>query len=556
MQKYPNHTLPCRETVRLLALVVALNAAVLGGGAHAGEIDTGSSDFKVRWDNTFKYSVAARLKQPSPELVDGPNAVNSDDGDRNFHRGLISNRVDVLSELDVTYQQFGARISGAGWYDTVYNRDTANNSPFTYNALSVPYTRFPEGTGNQHGRRAELMDAFVFVKGDIDGMRGILRFGKHALVYGETLFFGANGIAYAQQPVDIAKLLSVPNTQFKELIRPVSQISGQIQLSQNVTFGAYYQLRWAESLLPGTGSYFGTLDVFPTGGERLLTGPTSAYIRAPDQKPDNTGQGGVQLKWTPTGSNVDLGFYAACYSEKSPALVLSPATGSFRWAYGDNIKTYGVSASTTFGDFNVAGEASVRRNTPLVSSGSADLFGIVPAAYGGPAAPGNNTDNPAYPVGNSAHLNISTLATLSPNAIASEATLLAELAWNRLTSVTHNASQLDPNATRDAWGVRALYTPTYRQVANGLDIDVPFGLAYYPKGKSSVLTSFGPDKGGDMSIGVNARYLNEWFVNLGYTHYYGAGGVATLLQGAATVYTYKQNLKDRDFVSFSIRRTF
>jgi hypothetical protein len=198
----------------------------------------------------------------------------------------------------------------------------------------------------------------------------------------------------------------------------------------------------------------------------------------------------------------------------------------------------------------------VRRNTPLVSSGSVDLFNLVPAAFGGPAALSDNNDNPAYPVGNSAHFNLSTLATISPNAIASESTLLAELAWNRLTSVTRNASQLDPNATRDAWGIRMLYTPSYRQVTSGLDIDVPIGLAYFPKGKSSVITAFGPNKGGDMSIGINGRYLNEWFVGLGYTHYYGAGDVGAVLQGTGTVYTFKQSFKDRDFVSLSVRRTF
>lgn len=555
MQKYHHQARQGRRAVRL-AVLIALDAAFLAAGAHAGELDTGNPDVKVRWDNTFKYSLAARVKQRSQELIAGADAVNADDGDRNFHRGLISNRVDLLSELDVTYQQFGARISAAAWYDTVYNRDTANDSPFTYNALSVPYTRFPEGTRNLHGRRAELLDAFVFVKGEVGEMPGILRVGKHALLYGETLFFGNNGIAYAQQPVDVVRALSVPNTQFKELVRPVSQVSGQLQLNSALTLGAYYQFRWAESVLPGTGSYFNALDVFPVGGERLFTGPTSADVRAPDLKPKNSGQGGVQLKWSPAGSNVDLGFYAARYHDKAPELIVSPGTGTFRWAYGENVKTYGVSASTTLGDFNVAGEASVRRNTPLVSSGSADLFNVIPAAFGGPAAPSDNSGNPAYPVGNSAHFNLSTLATIVPNALARESTLLAELAWNRLTSVTKNGSQLDPNATRDAWGVRALYTPTYRQVANGLDIDIPIGLAYFPKGKSSVITAFGPDKGGDMSIGINGRYLNEWFINLGYTHYYGAGGVGAVLQGAGTVYTYKQSFKDRDFVSLSVRRTF
>lgn len=46
------------------------------------------------------------------------------------------------------------------------------------------------------------------------------------------------------KPVDVVKLLSVPNTQFKEAIRPVQMLSGQVQLTSDVTLGGYYQLRW------------------------------------------------------------------------------------------------------------------------------------------------------------------------------------------------------------------------------------------------------------------------------------------------------------------------
>jgi len=52
---------------------------------------------KLRWDNTLKYSDAFRLKDQSRRLIADPN---SDDGDRNFDKGIISNRLDLLSELD------------------------------------------------------------------------------------------------------------------------------------------------------------------------------------------------------------------------------------------------------------------------------------------------------------------------------------------------------------------------------------------------------------------------------------------------------------------------
>ena len=553
-----------RGTAR--ALVVALGALCSAQDAGAGDVDTGNPEVKLRWDNTLKYSAALRLKAQSAELIATPDAPNFDDGDRNFGKGLVSNRVDLLSEIDLTYRRVGARVSGAAWYDSVYNRHTDNDSPFTYNALSAPAGEFTDATRTLHGRKAELLDAFVFANGDVAGRPVTVRLGRHALVYGETLFYGANGIAAAQQPIDVVKGQSVPNTPFKELIRPVGQVSGQVQLASNLTVGAYYQYRWEANRLPGIGSYFNMVDNVGTGVESLIVGappaPRSIYLGVVNAK--NAGQGGMQVKWTPAGSDVDLGFYAARYHDKSPQVVLGlvptpagafPAT--FRHFYHEGILTYGVSASKTFGEFNVSAEASVRRNAALSNAGSPDLYGVVPAAFGGPAAPSDNSGNPVYPVGRTAHLNVSTLATLAPNAIAAESSLAGEIAWNRVTSVTKNADHLDPNAARDAWGLRAVYTPSYRQVRPGLDIDVPVGIGYTPKGRSGALgTSFGADKGGDVSIGVNGRYEDVWFASIGVTHYYGAAATVATNGAAGTVYTYKQALKDRDFASFSLRRTF
>jgi len=548
------------------ALALAFGALLACQGARATEIDTGNPALKLRWDNTLKYSSAARLKGQAAELVDTPSSANVDDGDRNFGKGFISNRVDLLSELDLTYKKVGARVSGAAWYDFAYNRDTDNDSPFTYNALSVPNSRFPDATRRLHGRKGELLDAFVFANTDVGGMPVTVRLGRHALVYGETLFFGMNGIAAAQQPIDVVKGQSVPNTQFKELIRPIGQLSGQVQLTSNLSMGAYYQYRWEANRLPGVGSYFSVADNIGAGTESLILGapPTPRSIYTGEVKAKNSGQGGMQLKWTPAGSDIDLGFYAARYHDKSPQVVLNlvptpvgPFPATFQHFYHEGVRTYGVSATRTFGEFNVSAEASVRHNAPLSHAGSPDLYGIVPAAFGGPAAPSDNSGNPTYPVGRTAHLNLSTLATLTPNFIAAESALVGEIAWNRVTSVTKNADHLDPNATRDAWGLRMVYTPTYRQVMPGLDIDVPLGIGYTPKGRSGALgVAFGADKGGDISIGVNGRFEDVWFLGLNFTHYYGAGATAVNVDHGATVYTYKQTLKDRDFVSLSIRRTF
>ena len=83
----------------------------------AVEISTDNTDLSIRWDNTVKYSAGFRVKNRSDTLVADPN---QDDGDRNFKWGLVSNRLDLLSEFDLTCKNdLGFRTSGAGWYDTV-----------------------------------------------------------------------------------------------------------------------------------------------------------------------------------------------------------------------------------------------------------------------------------------------------------------------------------------------------------------------------------------------------------------------------------------------------
>ena len=127
-----------------------------------------------------------------------------------------------------------------------------------------------------------------------------------------------------------------------------------------------------------------------------------------------------------------------------------------------------------------------------------------------------------------------------------------ELAWNRTTSIEKNPAALDPNTTRDAYGVRAVFEPAYYQVIDGLDITVPLGIGYTPYGRSSAVGGFGNEHGGDMSIGLTGDYLKKWRLSLNFTHFYGASGPISV----AGIKTFKQTYSDRDFVSFSVARTF
>ena len=567
--------------------VVLALGLLCAGPSIAVELATEVPDLKLRWDTTLKYSAAARLKSQDPVLVANPNL---DDGDRNFGKGLISNRLDALTEFDAVYRDFGMRLSAAAWYDTVYNRRNDNpgfaGGAFP-NQASVAGNEFTAETRKLHGRRAEMLDAFAFAKFKSDAGDVSLRLGQHSLVWGETLFFAGNGIAGAQMPYDVTKLLTVPNSQAKEFVMPVPQVSAQWQLAQDVSIGAYYQFRYKPNRLPAVGSYLSQSDIVVEGGEQLLLGPPFAgpAPRGPDQLPSNGGQGGLQLRWQSQGT--DFGLYAIRFHDKSfqavtdlglapttiPAAACAGALGpvgvvvgstcflaggptGYHVTYQQGTQAFGFSASRTFGDANVAIEASIRRNQALSSSHAFDVSGLG-------AAKSNNTNNPAYAVGDTAHINVSTLWQLPSTPLWREGTLLGEIAWNRVLRCKTNCSigtptsgTLDPNATRDAVALRVVFQPTYRQVLTGLDIDVPIGLGYSPKGSRSMALGAGampPDGGGDFSIGVNGALYDQWRFSLSATHYFGRVGP---LLDSGNSFTYKQTFKDRDFIAASLRRTF
>jgi hypothetical protein len=561
---------------RSAAGLIAVGCA---GQAGAFELDV-DPDVAARWDNTFKYSLMERLKDPSNALISPPTTppvpppagniagANFDDGDRNLKKGLVSNRLDWFSELDVSYRGWtGFRVSGAAWYDSIYNRHNDNTSPATVNSASVPAGEFPDATRDLMGKWAELLDAFVFAKGDVGGMAWSARAGKHTLLYGETLFFGANGIAGGQAPVDVIKLLSVPDSQFKEILLPVPQVSGQLQVSSRVTVGAYYQLQWKRTRLPPSGSYFSNFDPIDVGGEKayLFTGapppfgPLTTLTRAQDIDATNAGQGGVELRWRPEAIDAEFGLYATRYHDKTPQLYVYPVAAplppiphTYNEVFPQGIRSYGASFSTVVASANVAGEISVRRNTPLVST--------VVLLNQAQAAVANNSSNPFYAVGNSVHANLSTIISLSPGLLWQGGSVLGEVGANRRTGITKNPTALDPNADRDAWGFRGVFEPAYYQVFRNIDLTVPIGLGYNPKGKSSVVAAFngGVHHGGDLSVGVSGEYRKVWKAGIKYTHYLGDANV--LVIPSASPYSplmnsYGQTLKDRDFLSFSIQYT-
>ena len=274
----PRRPMKPAQRLKLAPKLAAIAAAAAAAcSANAFEIDTGNPDLKLRWDNTVKYSNAFRLKdQMRPCSPATPAPRNLNDGNNNFGKGLVSNRFDLFSELDLQMRNFGARVSGVSLVRPGLQ----------------PRQRQPQQHVQPHARqRVPRRDA----RGDGCATRNCsmpssgaastsadkpvtVRLGRHTLLWGETLFFGGNGIAGGQAPLDLVKLLSVPNSQFKEVARPIGKLSGQMQLTDELSLGAYVGYEWDKTRLMPVGAYLSASDTLGPGAERINAGPTGRHL--------------------------------------------------------------------------------------------------------------------------------------------------------------------------------------------------------------------------------------------------------------------------------------
>ena len=545
------------------SMAAAVAMVLVSSNAHAFRFDTGEdSDLKMRWDNTFKYSTIYRLHDPDSKQLARYIGSPAGDGDRNFNKGIASNRLDWLSEFDLVHAgNKGFRVSATGWYDSVYNTSNDNKTGLSHN-LSVASDEFTDDTREAVGRDLRLLDAFGFYKGTLGDMPASVRLGRHTVIYGETLMSGANGIAAAQGPVDIVKAATVPGAQVKEFLLPTNQLSLTLQPKDGLLLGAYYQFAWEKSDFFPAGSFLSPNDFVGPGSESFLD--TLAVPRTHDLEARDSGQWGVELRYRPESIDVEFGLYAANYHDKTPSAVylnigenaqltslgLTPpdniAPASFTRAYQEDIRTYGVSASTVLFDDNVSIEASVRDNMPL--TGGMGYVVDTTTLLGGPAY--DNRDHPGYAVGKTSHVTLVDIHIFQPNFILKDGGSVAtQLDWHRVNSVSKNEAAMDETTTRSASTITMAFTADYFQVADGLDLSIPIVWTHNLKGRSPIYVGW-VENGGSLDLGVNFAYRTVWKGGFNVHHFIGHHGTS-IGDGS-----FDQGMYDRDYLTFNISRAF
>jgi hypothetical protein len=487
----------------------------------------------LRWDNTLRYSTAMRIS-PRSNLILG-NA-NSDDGDRNFAPGIVSNRLDLMSQLDLAAGDFGFHASGAGWYDSIYHGRTDNHSEATYNVTSVPSGHFAPAVRDLHGQYAELDDAFVYGNLSVADIPLSVRAGRQTVLWGESLFNDANSIASAQAPVDDTRTVNGPNGYSNDVYLPVAQLSLTAQLLPNIAVSVYDQFEARPSRQPGDGSYLSYIDFLGPGAGRLFLPSGQQLLRGKDGKASATGQYGIAIHTTL--NDIDVGLYGLRFNASDPEIVTTPDgdssnpqdIGHYKLVYPKGIRLYGASASGSLGDSTIAGELSVRQNTPLVIYAPGQLFARHPST--GYA--------PAYEKGDLLHVQASDTMRTGGSGIWDSADLSMEVATDEIMHVNGNAAA-DPSWSRFAMKARFLFEPHYFQVLPGLDLTIPVGIGYNLTGRG--FTYYVQNAGtGDLELGVSALYRSAWKASIAFNGFIGSPA--------------SQPLADRDFIAASLERTF
>jgi hypothetical protein len=564
--------------------VILFAAAIVSAGpVQAFEIAAGSDDIQVRWDNTIRYNLATRAKDMNEDIA---ASLNNNDGDRNFDKTLVSNRLDLLSEFDFIYRRdTGFRVSGAAWGDDAYsNLDDHSAVGSNHLVNGAPATGLSDTTERYNrGVSGEVLDAFAFTMFDLGSSPLYLKAGRHTVYWGESLYSAGaiNGIAYAQSPLDISKALQIPGAEAQELFRPLNNVSANLQATETLSLAAQYFFDWEPFRFPEAGSYLSSLDFVMDGGESIYT-PMGLLTRLDDVEPDERGDLGVSARWSPDWLDGTVGFYYRNFSDKVPSVVLdvrgNPLIGGtpgepvgYRLSYGDDIDLFGISLSKQIGGISVGAELSYRENMPLVSdpviiaspttvalaqAGTPGLEAFVNAQT---ALPGKGESGGAR--GNTVHAVLNFIGQVATTSWFDSLDWQAELTWNTWTKVTeHEELFLGRDGytginrpDKSAWTIALNIEPKWYSVLPSVDMVLPLSYKTGISGNSAVAIG-GNENAGSFSAGIGIDLRNRYRFDLKYVGFF--GDIDATNPTAVVGNGPESYLKDRDMLLFTFNTTF
>lgn len=256
----------------VLPLLVAAQAQAVEFSFADNEI-TGSIDTTVSYGQLWRVQGQDKTN----------NDVNTNDGNRNFDTGLVSEVFKITTDLEASYQNYGVFIRGTAFYDTQImdkRNDYYDTSLAAQPSQSYPKDdRFTRETRHSAGRDAQILDAYIYGNWDIANMPVGVRLGKQVFNWGEGLF--VRGGINTTNPVDAGKF-RLPGSEIKEVLVPIEALSFNIGLTDNLSMETFYQFNWKESTIDPVGTYFSETDLFADGGNTAYNNFADTPLGAPN----------------------------------------------------------------------------------------------------------------------------------------------------------------------------------------------------------------------------------------------------------------------------------
>ncbi|WP_167654019.1 MULTISPECIES: DUF1302 domain-containing protein [Pseudomonas] len=589
----PRFTSPGRLHVQASLLAVAV--AAVAGNAQAVNLDFGNPDIQSRLDTTVRYNMGIRGEHTDARLKMGPGGTADPNnnsvalGNNRFDKGdVVVNRLDVLSEFDLIFHDnYGLRASAAAWYDPTY--DGGVDDPTTGNAISQTFFKngkFSDYTRNYtSGPYAELLDAFVFGTFDVGATTTSLKFGRHNIYWGNSLFPQSKqaSIAYSQAALDLQKAAYSPGLEAKELFLPQTQFTGTVQLNPQFSLAWQYSLEWRRDRYPEGGTFFEYAAPAFYGAD----GPAIGQTR---NKP-GSGQHdwGVMAKWQPDfmdGGNMSLVYRE--FREKTPNPFAVAEDGLLDRVYNPRRnQLFGFAMEQNIASVNWGLELTYRKNAQLYTT----ITGRLQQA--GPAVIGFDSQN--APRGDVYGIVLNAVKLLPQTAFWDAGEIAAELAFQHLDKVTYDPafgmsmggtftplggnnfpikngnsplcadSSGVPGSGDGSWGcatrnstvLSTNFTPRWLQVLPGVDFSAPVFLSWGVQGNAATGGLIGAEGQVSYSFGVQADIYQTHTVKLAWNDSWSPNHNTTGATGGQGVTgggTWWQN--DHGWLSLSLKTAF
>lgn len=211
------------------------------------------SDLDLSVDTTISAGVTLRASDRDCTKISPINGgcangdgrttgVNSDNGNLNFDQGdFVNQTVKATVDTQGTWENYGFFLRPTAFYDVVY----ADND--------LDFRNLDSEGKDQLDYDIDILDAFVYGNWDIDGHYTMLRFGKQALNWGESLFI--QGGVNAFQALDVTRIRT-PGAELKDALTPMPMIFASTMVTPNFSVEAFWQFAYEETELDPAGSFF------------------------------------------------------------------------------------------------------------------------------------------------------------------------------------------------------------------------------------------------------------------------------------------------------------